>query len=92
MLGSLMSRKSTTVQNDWICGCQGVSNRPARTSSASSAIRALGATDSTTRYGTALRAWLEAHHGTPASQRTGYDTGTSRRLPAGARQLESLRR
>jgi len=52
----------------------------------------LNGSDSPARYGTALRAWLESHHGTPAAQRTDYDTGTSRRLPAGARQVESLRR
>jgi hypothetical protein len=52
----------------------------------------LNGTDSPARYATALRAWLEAHHGTPAAQRTGYDAGTSRQLPAAARQVASLRR
>ena len=52
----------------------------------------LNGTDSQARYATALRAWLEAHHGTPAAQRTGYDAGTSRQLPAAARAVASLRR
>jgi hypothetical protein len=52
----------------------------------------LNGTDIPARYATALRAWLEAHHGTPAAQRTGYDAGTSRQLPAAARQVASLRR
>jgi len=52
----------------------------------------LNGTDITARYATALRAWLEAHHGTPGAQRTGYDAGTSRQLPAAARQVASLRR
>lgn len=52
----------------------------------------LNGTDSPSRYATALRAWLEANHGTPSAQRTGYDTGTSRLLPAASRQLASLRR
>lgn len=41
----------------------------------------LNGTDSPTRYAIALRTWLEAHQGTPAAQRSGYDLGTSRRLP-----------
>jgi hypothetical protein len=52
----------------------------------------LNGTDSPARYAIALGAWLEAHHGTPAAQRTGYDADTSRRLPAAARQVASLRR
>ncbi len=52
----------------------------------------LNGTDSVVRYATALRAWLESHHGTPPAQRTGYDAGTSRRMPPTARQLASLRR
>jgi hypothetical protein len=46
-------------------------------------------TDSPARYATALRSWLESHHETPSSLRTGYDAGTSRRLSAAAPQVAS---
>jgi len=52
----------------------------------------LNGTDSPARYATAMRTWLETHHGTPPPQRTGYDAGTSRRLPSVARQPASLRK
>lgn len=51
----------------------------------------LNGTDSPARYATALRTWLDTHHGTPPGQRGGYDAGTSRRLPAAERRTASLR-
>lgn len=53
--------------------------------------RHLNGTDNANRYANALRTWLETRQGTPPAQRTGYDAGTSRRLPAAARLPASLR-
>jgi len=52
----------------------------------------LNGMDHQRRYTTLLRTWLDEHHGTAPGQRSSYDPGTSRRLPAAQRLPASLRR
>lgn len=51
----------------------------------------LNGTDNPRRYAELLRSWLTDNTGTAPAQRTGYDPGTSRRLPANQRTTASLR-
>jgi len=51
----------------------------------------LNGTDNPRRYAELLRSWLTDNAGNAPAQRTGYDRGTSRRLPAHQRVAGSLR-